>query len=56
MSSSRLSFTGFEEWDSKLTLQHRVLELETRFRPPEQSDRFAAGWVRAGGLDSPNNV
>ena len=29
---------GFEEWDSKLTLQHRVLELETRFGPPEQSD------------------
>ena len=48
MSSGRSGFTGFERGNSKLTRRRRVLELGTRGRPLEQSDRVNSGRVRAG--------
>ena len=48
MSSGGSGFTGFEQGDSKPTRRHRVLELGTRSRPLEQSDRVNIGRVRAG--------
>ena len=48
MSSGKSGFKGFERGDSKLTCRRRVLELKTRGRPSEQSDRVNAGRVRAG--------
>ena len=47
MSLGRSSFTGFEQGDLKPTRRHRVLELGTRGRPPEQSDRVNTGRIRA---------
>ena len=48
MSSGGSGFTGFERGNSKPTCRRRVLELGTRGRPLEQSDRVNAGRVRAG--------
>ena len=48
MSSGGSGFTGFERGNSKPTRRHRVLELETRGRPLEQSDRVNSSRVRAG--------
>ena len=58
ISSGGSSFTGFEQGNSKSTCRRRVLELGTRGRQLEQSDRVNAGRVRAdwaGGLDSPTS-
>ena len=48
ISSGGSGFMGFEPGDSKPTRRRRVLELGTRGRSPEQSDRVNAGPVRAG--------
>ena len=55
MSSGRLSFMGFEGWDSKLTLQRWVLELGTCFRPPDQSNRVVVDRVLAKFLKEDYN-
>ena len=48
MSSGGSGFTGFQRANSKPTRRRRVLEIGTRGRPVEQSDRVNAGRVRAG--------
>ena len=48
MSSGGSGFTGFQRGNSKPTRRRRVLEIGTRGRPVEQSDRVNAGRVRAG--------
>ena len=48
MSLRGSSFTGFEGGNLKLTHRHRVLELGTRFRLLELSNRVNAGRVRVG--------
>ena len=49
MCSGGSGFMGFEWGNSKPTCWHRVLELGTRGRPLEQSDRVNASRVWAGG-------
>ena len=48
MSSGGSGFTGFQRGNSKPTRRRRFLEIGTRGRPVEQSDRVNAGRVRAG--------
>ena len=48
MSSGGSGFMGFERGNSKSTRRRWVLELRTRGRPLEQSDRVNASRVRAG--------